>query len=241
MRCGDERVIQSRERGTSVMVRGVRRLVLTLMVLAALLLVPAGSLRYWQGMLYLGLMAGCWTFFFFALLKHDPQLLERRMEIKESTTEQRLFQKLMQVIFFSAFVLAGLDFRFGWSQSWLGPAPLWLVLVGQALTAASYWMVFWVMKTNSFAASTIRVEDGQPVIDRGPYAWVRHPMYFGMGLMMLASPLALGSYVALPVFALFLPLLVFRLVHEERFLRQALPGYTEYCGRIRFRLIPFLW
>ena len=230
-----------RESGKSVTARGVRRLVLTLILFAALLLVPAWSWRYWEGWVYFGLMALCWTYFFFALLKHDPQLLERRMQIKESATEQRLLQKLMQLIFFSGLVLAGLDFRFGWSESGVRPVPRWLMLAGQALAVGAYWLVFWVMKTNSFAASTIRVEDGQPVIDRGPYTWVRHPMYFGMILMMLATPLALGSYVALPVFALIVPVLVSRLSHEEKFLRQALPGYGEYCQRTRFRLVPFLW
>jgi len=226
---------------TTVKQRGLRQLALSLAVVAALLFLPAGSLRYWQGWLFLILMTGFWTFFFINLLRHDPKLLERRLQSEESAPEQKMFQKLMLVILLPAFVLAGLDFRFGWSRSRLHRVPLWLVLVGQAMAVAAYWLVFSVMKTNSFAASTIRVEDGQRVIDRGLYAIVRHPMYFGMALMVLGTPLALGSYVALPVFALFIPLLIFRLTHEEKFLRHALPGYAEYCERIRFRLIPFLW
>jgi protein-S-isoprenylcysteine O-methyltransferase Ste14 len=221
--------------------RGLRQLALSLTVIAALLFLSAGSLRYWQGWLFLTLMAGFWIFFFIDLLKHDPKLLERRLQSEESAPEQRLFQKLLFVILLPAFVLAGLDFRFGWTQSRLHGVPVRLVLVGQAMAVAAYWLVFSVMKANSFAASTIRVEDEQRVIDSGPYAIVRHPMYFGMALMVLGTPLALGSYVALPVFALFIPLLIFRLTHEEKFLRHALPGYAEYCGRIRFRLIPFLW
>jgi protein-S-isoprenylcysteine O-methyltransferase Ste14 len=228
-------------RGRSLGWRGLRQLALSLAVIAALLFVPAGSLRYWQGWLFLILMAGFWTFFFIDLLKRDPKLLERRLQSEESAPEQRLFQKLLFVILLPALVMSGFDFRFGWSQSRLHGVPVWLMLVGQTLAVAAYWLVFSVMKTNSFAASTIRVEDEQRVMDNGPYAIVRHPMYSGMALMVLGTPLALGSYVALPVFALFIPLLIFRLVHEERFLRQALPGYTEYCERIRFRLIPFLW
>ena len=228
-------------RGGSLGWRGLRQLALSLAVIAALLFVPAGSLRYWQSWLFLILMAGFWTFFFIDLLKRDPKLLERRLQSEESAPEQRLFQKLLFVILLPAFVISGFDFRFGWSQSRLHGVPVWLIVVGQTLAVAAYWLVFSVMKTNSFAASTIRVEDEQRVMDGGPYAIVRRPMYSGMALMVLGTPLALGSYVALPVFALFIPLLIFRLVHEERFLRQALPGYTEYCERIRFRLIPFLW
>lgn len=228
-------------RGRSVKQRGLRQLALSLAVVGALLFLPAGSLRYWQGWLFVMLMAGFWIFFFIDLLKRDPKLLERRLQSEESAPEQKLFQKLLLVILLPAFVLAGLDFRFGWSQSRRHGVPVWLVLVGQAMAVAAYWLVFSVMKANSFAASTIRVEDEQRVIDSGPYAIVRHPMYFGMALMVLGTPLGLGSYVALPVFALFIPLLIFRLRHEEKFLRQALPGYAEYCERIRFRLIPFLW
>jgi protein-S-isoprenylcysteine O-methyltransferase Ste14 len=221
--------------------RGLRQLALSLAVVGALLFLSTGSLRYWQGWLFLILMAGFWIFFFIDLLRHDPKLLERRLQSEESAPEQRLFQKLLLVILLPAFVLAGLDFRWGWSQSRLHGVPVWLALVGQAMAAAAYWLVFSVMKANSFAASTIRVEDEQRVIDSGPYAIVRHPMYSGMALMVLGTPLALGSYVAVPVFALFIPLLIFRLIHEEKFLRQALPGYAEYCERTRYRLIPFLW
>jgi protein-S-isoprenylcysteine O-methyltransferase Ste14 len=221
--------------------RGLRQLALSLAVIAALLFLSAGSLRYWQGWLFLILMTGFWICSFIDLLKRDPKLLGRRLQSEESAPEQKLFQKLLLVILLPAFVLAGLDFRFGWSQSRLHGVPVWLILLGQAMAVAAYWLVFSVMKTNSFAASTIRVEDEQRVIDSGPYAIVRHPMYSGMALMVVGSPLALGSYVALPVFALFIPLLIFRLTHEEKFLRQALPGYAEYCECTRFRLIPFIW
>jgi protein-S-isoprenylcysteine O-methyltransferase Ste14 len=221
--------------------RAVRRLGTTLVVLGAMLLVTAGSLRFWQGWLFLALITGFWIFFFVDLLKRDPQLLERRLQSKEMQPEQGLIQRLMSTIMCSAFLLAGLDFRFGWSRKWLGPVPLALVLAGQAVVVAGYWLVFWVMKTNSFAGSTIQVEAEQRVIHAGPYGLVRHPMYFGMAVTALGAPLALGSYVALPVFALLVPVLVYRLIHEERTLRRDLPGYAEYCERTGFRLIPWVW
>jgi len=102
-------------------------------------------------------------------------------------------------------------------------------------------MIFWTWKSNRFAGATIRVEAGQRVISTGPYGIVRHPMYLGVDIWLLFTPLALGSYFALPVFALLIPLIVVRLLNEEKVLRQELPGYSEYCLRIRFRLVPFLW
>jgi protein-S-isoprenylcysteine O-methyltransferase Ste14 len=115
------------------------------------------------------------------------------------------------------------------------------VLAGQVIVVAGYWLVFWTMKVNSFASSIIQVEAQQTVIDRGPYAWVRHPMYLGMALSALALPLALGSYIALPLFALLPLLLGYRLVHEERTLCRDLAGYAEYCQRARYRLLPWVW
>jgi protein-S-isoprenylcysteine O-methyltransferase Ste14 len=221
--------------------RATERLAITLACLAAMLFVAAGSLRFWQAWLFLLLMTGFWIFFLTDFLKRDPQLLERRLQRRETEPAQKLFQKLSSLIMVSGFLLTGLDYRCGWSRAGIGPVPLWLVLAAQAVVVASFWLVFWVMKTNTFAASTIQVERGQKVIQSGPYALVRHPMYLGMALAALSAPLALGSYVSLPYFALYVPLLVYRLIHEERTLRRDLPGYPEYGERTRFRLVPWVW
>ena len=228
------------DQGRSLKARAVRRLVLALIAYAAILFVPA-SLRFWQGWLFLGLMAGFWIFFFVNFLKHDPKLLERRLQGKETDPRQQLFQKLFILIGATAFILAGLDFRFGWSRTWVRPVPLALILAAQSIVVLGYWLVFWVMKTNTFASSTIRVETEQTVIDRGPYAMIRHPMYTGMAVTVLAAPLALASFVAWPVFALLVPVLVYRLIHEEKTLLRDLPGYADYCERTRFRLVPWVW
>jgi protein-S-isoprenylcysteine O-methyltransferase Ste14 len=233
-------VTREDEKAMSLKRRAQQRLSVTLAVLAALLL-SSGSLRFWQGWLFLSLMSAFWTFFLVDLTKHSPQLLERRLESKETQPEQRLFQKLWMVVWLPAFTIAGLDFRFGWSRQWLHPMPLWLILVGQLIAVAGYSLVFWVMKTNSFAGSTIQVDSGQQVIRSGPYATVRHPMYSGMAVMALGTPFALGSYLALPLFASLIPVLIYRLIHEEEFLHDALPGYAEYCEQTRFRLAPFVW
>ena len=224
----------------SLRARGTRQLVKTFVVLTGLLFVPAGTWRFWQGWLYIGLISGFWTYFFIDLLKSDPQLLERRMQRRETEPQQKLLQRLVSLILFLAFMLAGVDFRFGWSRA-LGSVPVALVLAGQVIVVAGYWLVFWTMKVNSFASSIIQVEAQQTVIDRGPYAWVRHPMYLGMALSALALPLALGSYIALPLFAVLPLLLGYRLVHEERTLCRDLAGYAEYCQRARYRLLPWVW
>jgi protein-S-isoprenylcysteine O-methyltransferase Ste14 len=225
---------------TNLRTRATGRLLTTLIFFGVLLFIPAGSLHFWQAWLFVGLMSVFWTGFLLYLLKSDPQLIERRLARRESEPQQQRFQKLFILILFPALIVTGLDFRFGWSRS-LAPFPTWLVLLGQVAVAAGYSFVFWVMKTNTFAGTTIQVEAEQKVISHGPYQIVRHPMYLGMVLTALGIPIALGSYVALPFFALFVPVLIYRLVHEERTLRQGLPGYAEYCDRQPFRLLPWIW
>jgi len=225
---------------TNLPTRAARRLLATLVSFWLLLFLPAGSLRFWNAWLLIGLMSALWTSFLIDLLRSDPELVERRLQGREAEPEQKLFQRLFTLLLFPALVVAGLDFRFGWSRR-IAPIPLWLIIVGQIATMAGYCFVFWVMKTNTFAGTTIQVEAGHRVISHGPYHIVRHPMYLGMALTALGIPLALGSCVALPLFALLVPVLIYRLVHEERTLRRSLPGYSEYCATTRFRLVPWIW
>jgi protein-S-isoprenylcysteine O-methyltransferase Ste14 len=210
-------------------------------VVAAILFIPAGTLKFWQGWAFMACFFIPLLFSFSYLYKHDPRLIERRMQVKEKVTEQKLFQALAPLIFVFSLLLTGLDHRFGWSRTSLRPVPLWLTLLSQALVVSGILVIFWVMKVNSFASRTIQVEAGQTVITSGPYRFVRHPMYFGALVYYLPTPLALGSFIALPAFALLIPLLVFRLLNEEKVLCQELPGYAEYCLRTRFRLLPFVW
>ena len=167
--------------------------------------------------------------------------MERRLQSKEKVSEQKLLMRVTRPLFLAAFLLPGLDYRLGWSRTFLGAVPVWLILLSQVLVLGGFLFVFWVMKVNSFAARTIQVEAGQKVISTGPYGVVRHPLYSGSLVMWLATPLALGSYIAWPAFALLIPFYVIRLLNEEKVLRQELPGYSEYCQRTRFRLVPFVW
>jgi protein-S-isoprenylcysteine O-methyltransferase Ste14 len=217
--------------------RIVLRFTIGLILVGALSFIPAGSLRYWQAWSYLALFFIPGVSVSLYLWKRDPQLIERRLQSKEKVSEQRLLMRMLKPVFVAAFLLPGLDYRLGWSRRYPGGVPLWLVVafLGGLL------LVFWVMKVNSFASRTIQVEAEQKVISSGPYRIVRHPMYLGSLVMWLATPLALGSYFALPAFALLIPFYVFRLLNEEKVLRRELPGYSEYCDVTPSRLVPFVW
>jgi protein-S-isoprenylcysteine O-methyltransferase Ste14 len=217
------------------------RFAVLLVLFAAMLFIPAGSLKFWQGWAFMALAFIPSIIFFIYFYKHDPQLLERRMQSKEKIREQKFLVTALKPFFLAAFLLPGLDFRFGWSRIFVGAVPLWVELLAQALLLGGYLLAMWVMKVNRFAARTIQVEADQKVISTGPYSVVRHPMYTGSIVLWLCTPLALGSYIAWPAFALLIPFYYFRLLNEEKVLCKELPGYSEYCLRTRFRLIPFIW
>jgi protein-S-isoprenylcysteine O-methyltransferase Ste14 len=219
----------------------ILRFSLGLNSVAALLFIPAGSLRFWQGWVFMGLVFIPIISASLYLYKHDPQLIERRLQTKEKISQQKIIVRLLRLVLVAAFLLPGLDYRLGWSRTSLGAVPLWLMLLSQALVLGGLLLEVWVMKVNSFASRTIQVEAGQRVISTGPYRLVRHPMYLGSLVTDLSTPLALGSYLAWPAFALLIPLYVFRLLNEENVLRRELPGYPEYCLGTRFRLVPYVW
>jgi len=220
----------------------VVRLCLVLIVGAALVFIPAGSWKYWQGWAFLALTFIPSILAYLYFYKHDPELMERRLQSKEKVREQKLLITVSKPLFLAAFLLPGLDYRWGLSpRTFLGAVPLWLTLLALDLVLGGFLFVFWVLKVNTFASRTIQVEAGQNVISTGPYAMVRHPMYSGSLMMWLATPLELGSYIAWPAFALLIPFYVIRLLNEEKVLRQELPGYSEYCLHTHFRLVPFVW
>jgi protein-S-isoprenylcysteine O-methyltransferase Ste14 len=225
----------------SLGVRVTFRLCFVLIAAAAILFIPARTLRFWQAWAFLALafIPTAATYFYF--LRRDPQLVERRLQTREQDPNQRFLMRWSKPFFFVVFLLPGFDHRLGWSRTLLEGVPLWLTLVSEALVLGNLLFVGWVMKVNSFAAHAVQVEAGQRVISIGPYCLVRHPLYSGSLMAWLFTPLALGSYVALPAFALLIPFYISRLLNEEKVLRKQLPGYTAYCHRTPFRLIPFVW
>ena len=217
------------------------RLALVLPLVATLLFLPAGSLRFWQPWAFIAIFVVFNVVFMAYFYRRDPRLLERRLQTKEQKPEQKLFYILWMPLWVCTICLSGLDYRFGWSLAFLGGVPLWVTLLSQALLLFSWLLIIEVFRFNTFASTVVQVEAGQKVISTGPYRIVRHPMYSAIVVMVIATPLALGSYVALAPDVLLIPVLVFRLLNEERVLRQELRGYAEYCLQTRFRLIPNLW
>jgi len=214
----------------------VIRLIEAILALMAMFFIPAGTLAYWEAWLYLAILFIPMIFVMFYLLRNDPELLERRMRFGEKEKTQKRVINLSLLWFLLAFIIPGLDFRFGWSS-----VPLIVVLVAALFVLLGYIMVFFVFRENTYASRVIEVAKGQKVIDTGPYAIVRHPMYIGAIVMYLFSPLALGSWWAV-LFALpIIPLLVVRILNEEKILSQDLPGYGAYCQKVRYRLLPGIW
>ena len=170
---------------------------------------------------------------------HDPALLERRMAAgpaAEKEPRQKWIMFLAMIGFIALLVVPAFDRRFGWSY-----VPPYVSLIGDALIGISFLLVFFVLKANTYSASTVQVTEGQKVISTGPYALVRHPMYAGSLPLVVAVPLALGSWWGLPALIVFFPALIWRLLDEESFLGRNLRGYTEYTQKVRYRLIPHLW
>lgn len=234
----------SNSRQSSLSPQEHRKLILTMLVriamwpvfLGLLVLWPAGTWKYWEFYAYMGTMMlpMLWGMFYF--LRRDPEFLVRRMQSREKEKEQKSFQAISFVIFIVGFVLPGLDQRFGWSE-----VPLWAVLSADALILLGYLVVYRVFRQNSYAARTVVVEEAQELIKDGLYARVRHPMYVGVILMFVPAALALGSLWALIPMGLLPLTLVFRILNEEKVLKEGLEGYEAYCEKVRWRLIPGIW
>jgi protein-S-isoprenylcysteine O-methyltransferase Ste14 len=206
-----------------------------LLFIGLVLFGPAGSLDYWEAYVYIAVLFLPLTFVVIYFLKFDPEFLVRRMKMKEKEAAQRKVIGISNLLFFIGFILPGLDFRFGWSN-----VPTEIVYAANAAVFLGYAFVFLVFRENSYASRVIEVVKGQKVISTGPYHIIRHPMYLGVIIMFLATPLALGSYYGLIPFPL--PVLLgYRIKNEEEVLTRDLAGYKEYKEKTRYRLIPYVW
>jgi protein-S-isoprenylcysteine O-methyltransferase Ste14 len=206
------------------------------LLLGTLFFASAGTLRYWQAWVYLAVTFLPMVFAVRYLIRHDPVLLERRMQMRERREQQGAMQRYAAVLWLALFLIPGLDQRFGWSS-----VPWQLVVASDALVLAGYALFIRTMMENSFASRIIEVQEGQTVVTSGPYQWVRHPMYLAAAVMVSVSPLALGSFWALLPVAALPRYLVLRIRDEEAMLLSELPGYREYTQQTRYRLIPGLW
>jgi len=214
----------------------IMRFLGALLVLSAMFFLPAGTWAYWEAWVYLAILFIPMLFVLIYLLKNDPELLARRMRLREKEAEQKLIIKLSYIPFLLAYLLPGFDKRFGWSN-----VAVWVVIVADILVLLGYGLIFLVFRENRYASRIVEVEQGQTVISSGPYAVIRHPMYLGAILLYVLSPLALGSYWAMIPSILIIPVIVARIWNEESVLARDLKGYQEYMQKTRYRLIPGLW
>jgi protein-S-isoprenylcysteine O-methyltransferase Ste14 len=210
-----------------------------LLVMAALLFIPAWTPGYWQAWAFLAVFGGSAFAITLYLMTKDPKLLERRVHAgptAEKETSQKIIQAITSLGFAATLVVSALDHRLAWM-----PLPPYVSLAGDVLVALGFLIIFFVYKENTFASATIELAPEQKVISTGLYKLVRHPMYMGALFLLVGIPLSLGSLWGLLVIALMLPALIWRLLDEEHFLAKNLPGYTEYQNTVRHRLVPFLW
>ena len=205
-------------------------------LVGALLFLPAWSLSFYRGWLFMGVLFIPMFLAGVVMMWKNPDLLRRRLDAKEKQKEQGIVIKLSGLMFVAGFVLAGLDYRFQW---WQLPTISSCIASGVFLGAYVMWAV--VLKQNAYLSRTIKVEEGQKVIDKGLYGVVRHPMYTATIFLFLSMPLVLGSMVAFFVFLLYPVLIIVRIVYEEKVLEKELDGYVEYKKKVKYRLIPFIW
>jgi protein-S-isoprenylcysteine O-methyltransferase Ste14 len=214
-------------------------LLFLLLVMAGLLFLPASANHFWQAWVFLAAFFAPSLAITVYLMKKDPELLMRRMSggpTAETEPAQKIIMLLVSLGFIGLIVLPALDHRFGWSQMSAAMA-----LAGDGLVLLGWLIIFFVFRANTYAAATIQLAPGQKIISTGPYALVRHPMYAGGLLMLLGIPIALGSWWGLLVIAAMMPVLIWRLFEEEKFLSRNLAGYAAYKHKVRYRLILLVW
>ena len=207
-----------------------------LVMVALLILLPAGTWNYPYGWLLVGLLFGPMLIAGFVMFFKTPDFLKKRLDAKEKQAAQKGVLAFSGLMFIAGFVLAGLDFRFGWSSM-----PRWVVIAASVLFLIAYALYAEVMRENAYLSRTIKVEEGQTVVDTGLYGIVRHPMYAVTILLFLMIPLVLGSWYALIAFAFYPAIIVVRLKDEEDLLTRELPGYAAYKRKVRYRIMPFIW
>ena len=201
-----------------------------------LLFLPAGTLNWWQGWLFMGILFVPMFVAGFVMMAKAPDLLRKRLDAKEDETEQKAVLALSALMFVAAFVVAGLGFRFGWPQ-----LPAWASWAGAVVFLAAYALYAEVMRENAYLSRTIEVQGGQHVVDTGLYGIVRHPMYSATLLLFLSMPIVLGSPFSFVIMLAYLPIIAKRIRNEEEVLVEGLEGYAEYLTRVKWRLIPHVW
>ena len=216
--------------------QAILKFVSGVLLVGLLVFLPAGTLRHFQGWLFMGLLFIPMFIAGIVMMAKNPKLLESRLNAKEKQMDQGLVVKLSGLMFLAGFIVAGLDFRFGWL-----PLPKGVSIGAAVVFLAAYVLYAEVLRENTYLSRTIEVQENQKVIDTGLYGIVRHPMYFATVLLFLAMPLVLGSLISVVIFLVYPFLIAKRIKGEEQFLERELTGYRAYKEKVKYRLIPFIW
>ncbi len=214
----------------------IRRFLLFIVIMGTLFFAPAGTFQYWEAWLYMGILLLPMAFVLFYLIRHDPELLERRMRTREKEREQRLLMRVSTPLLLIIFLLPGFDIRFSWSA-----VPAGVVIAADVIVLSGYLLFFRVLRENRYLSRIVEVEPEQTLVSTGPYAIIRHPMYLAAMVMYLFSPLALGSWWASMPAVLFIVVFIVRIRNEEAVLLRGLAGYREYTEKTKYRLFPGIW
>jgi len=216
--------------------QAIFKFTLGVVLIGLLLFAPAGTLHYPHGWLLMGILFIPMFAAGLVMMAKNPDLLRKRLDAREKESEQKTVLFLSGLMFLGGFIVAGLDFRFGWSEM-----PSWLVIAGAVIFLLSYLLYAEVLRENTYLSRTIEVQKDQKVIDTGLYGIVRHPMYAVTVFLFLSMPLVLGSWPALVIFLVYPIIIAKRIRNEEQVLEAGLPGYTDYKKRVPYRMIPFIW
>lgn len=217
-------------------VQAIGKFLLGVVIIGLLLFLSAGSLQYWQGWLLMGVLFVPMFCAGLVMMAKNPELLRKRLNAKEEEQEQKTVVKLSGLLFIAAFVVAGLNWRFGWCV-----LPDWAVWASAVLFLVCYLLYAEVLRENTYLSRTIEVQEDQQVIDTGLYGIVRHPMYMATTVLFLSMPLVLASPISFLIMLLYLPLIARRIKNEEMVLEDGLAGYKEYKQRVKYRVLPFIW
>ena len=207
-----------------------------ILIIGLLIFLPAGSFAYWQGWLLMRALFVPMLIAGFVMLFRSPDLLKKRLNVKEKQDEQRMVIVFSMILFIAAFVLAGLNYRFGWLI-----LPDAVSYAATAVFLAAYILYAEVLRENTFLSRTVEVQEDQKVVDTGLYGIVRHPMYMATLFLFLSMPLILGSLLSFAVMLLYLPIINKRMDNEEKVLSDGLNGYTAYMEKVKYRVIPHIW
>ncbi|HUW93738.1 MAG TPA: isoprenylcysteine carboxylmethyltransferase family protein [Bacteroidales bacterium] len=219
-----------------LIIRAIMMFLFSILLVGVLVFLPAGTMKFWNGWLFMAALFIPMFFVLIYLMLKDPELLARRLKTKEKEKTQKVYLVLSIIVCLSAILIPGLDHRYGWSA-----VPLPVAAVSTVIMMSGYLMFFIVMKQNTYASRVVEIQDEQKLIDTGLYSFVRHPMYLAATILYLFIPLVLGSFYGL-IAAVFIPmLLIIRIMNEEKVLVNGLKGYDEYMKKVKYRLFPGIW